>query len=153
MGRDRARCERRRICHRDAEIAEINCEPVKYQFQGMRGFSMGNERGGTSLPGLFRRFWSYFWRIRYSFPTFGQKTPGKQCAGWTKFLHENITLNHGGYMLRWAAIFFVIAIIAALLGFTGVAGAAANIAVFLFYLFVAVFVVLLLLGLFAGRRL
>jgi uncharacterized membrane protein YtjA (UPF0391 family) len=69
------------------------------------------------------------------------------------FPHENINLNQGGYMLRWAATFFVIAIIAALLGFTGVAGAAANIAVFLFYLFVAIFVVLLLLGLIAGRRL
>jgi uncharacterized membrane protein YtjA (UPF0391 family) len=69
------------------------------------------------------------------------------------FLHEKINPNHGGYMLRWAAIFFVIAIVAALLGFTGVAGAAANIAVFLFYLFVVIFVVLLLLGMFAGRKL
>jgi len=34
-----------------------------------------------------------------------------------------------------------------------VAGAAANIAVFLFYLFVVIFVVLLLLGMFAGRKL
>ena len=41
-------------------------------------------------------------------------------------------------MLRWAAIFFVIAIIAALFGFTGIAGAAADIARFLFFLFVAI---------------
>jgi uncharacterized membrane protein YtjA (UPF0391 family) len=55
-------------------------------------------------------------------------------------------------MLRWAAIFFVIAIIAALLGFTGIAGAAADIARFLFFLFVAIFVVLFLLGVFAGKK-
>ena len=57
------------------------------------------------------------------------------------------------YMLRWAAIFFVIALIAALLGFTGIAGAAAAIAKFLFFLFVVIFLVLLLMGLFAGRKL
>jgi len=83
----------------------------------------------------------------------GHKTPRKSALPGPRFSHENINANKGGYMLRWAAIFFVIAIIAALLGFTGVAGAAANIAVFLFYLFVAIFVVLLLLGLFAGRKL
>jgi uncharacterized membrane protein YtjA (UPF0391 family) len=70
-----------------------------------------------------------------------------------RFLHENINLNLGGYMLRWAAIFFVIALVAAVLGFGQIAGAAANIAIFFFYLFVAIFVVLLLLGLFAGRKL
>ena len=43
-------------------------------------------------------------------------------------------------MLRWAATFLVIAIIAALLGFTGIAGAAADIAKFLFFLFIAIFV-------------
>jgi uncharacterized membrane protein YtjA (UPF0391 family) len=83
----------------------------------------------------------------------GTKPQGNHALWGVDLLHENINLNHGGYMLRWAAIFFVIAIVAALLGFTGVAGAAANIAVFLFYLFVAVFVVLLILGIFAGRRL
>jgi uncharacterized membrane protein YtjA (UPF0391 family) len=83
----------------------------------------------------------------------GTKPQGNRFAPGLGFCHENINLNHGGYMLRWAAIFFVIAIVAALLGFTGVAGAAANIAVFLFYLFVAIFVVLLLLGLFASRKL
>ena len=56
-------------------------------------------------------------------------------------------------MLRWAAIFFVIALIAALLGFTTIAGAAAGIAKFLFFLFVAIFLILLLMGLFAGKQL
>ena len=42
-------------------------------------------------------------------------------------------------MLKWAAIFLVIAIIAALLGLTGMAGAAADIAKFLFFLFIAIF--------------
>ena len=55
-------------------------------------------------------------------------------------------------MLRWAAIFLVIALIAALLGFTGIAGAAADIAKFLFFLFIAIFVIIFLLAVFAGRK-
>lgn len=44
-------------------------------------------------------------------------------------------------MLRWALIFFVVALIAALLGFTGTAVAAAGIAKILFYLFLVLFLV------------
>ena len=56
-------------------------------------------------------------------------------------------------MLRWALIFFVIAIIAALFGFTGIAAGAATIAKWLFFLAVAVFVIFLILGLVAGESL
>jgi uncharacterized membrane protein YtjA (UPF0391 family) len=55
-------------------------------------------------------------------------------------------------MLRWAAIFLVVAVIAALLGFTGMAGAAAEVATFLFFLFIALFVIIFLLAAFAGRK-
>ncbi len=55
------------------------------------------------------------------------------------------------FMLRWAVIFLVIAIIAAIFGFGGVAGASADIAKILFYLFIAIFVISLLFGLFRGR--
>src|ERR1051325_152194 len=51
-------------------------------------------------------------------------------------------------MLRWAAIFFVIAIIAALLGFTGVAGGGAQIAELLFLSFFVSFFFFLLLRLY-----
>ena len=51
-------------------------------------------------------------------------------------------------MLVWAAIFFVIAIIAALFGFTKIAEGAMGIARILFFIFVVVFVVFLILGLF-----
>jgi uncharacterized membrane protein YtjA (UPF0391 family) len=40
-------------------------------------------------------------------------------------------------MLRWALIFFVVAIIAAICGFTGIAGAATEIARTLFFVFLA----------------
>jgi uncharacterized membrane protein YtjA (UPF0391 family) len=56
-------------------------------------------------------------------------------------------------MLRWALIFLVIALVAGLLGFTSVAGASMAIAQTLFYIFLVIFLVLLVLGLFAGRRL
>ena len=56
-------------------------------------------------------------------------------------------------MLKWAAIFLVIALISALLGFTNIAGAAADIAKFLFFLFIAIFVIIFLLAIFAGRKL
>ncbi|MCG9633098.1 DUF1328 family protein [Vibrio sp. Isolate30] len=38
-------------------------------------------------------------------------------------------------MLRWALIFFILAIISALFGFGGIAGAAATVAKLMFYIF------------------
>ncbi len=54
-------------------------------------------------------------------------------------------------MLYWAAVFFVIALVAALLGFTSVAGAAYSIAKILFFIFLVLFVVMLVMGLASGR--
>lgn len=49
-------------------------------------------------------------------------------------------------MLRWAALFLVIAIIAAILGFGGIAGTAAGIAKGLFFLFLIVCVITFIFG-------
>ncbi|GGC80958.1 DUF1328 domain-containing protein [Chelatococcus reniformis] len=54
-------------------------------------------------------------------------------------------------MLKWALIFFVISIIAGALGFSGIAAGSAQIAKILFFVAVAIFAVLLILGLFAGE--
>ncbi|MEO8029631.1 MAG: DUF1328 domain-containing protein [Gemmatimonadota bacterium] len=56
-------------------------------------------------------------------------------------------------MLRWAMGFLVLALVAALLGFGGVATASAGIAKTLFYIFLVIFVVTLVLGMVAGRKL
>ena len=48
-------------------------------------------------------------------------------------------------MLKWALIFFIVAIVAGLAGFGGIAGAAADIAMFLFWAAVILFVVFLIL--------
>lgn len=56
-------------------------------------------------------------------------------------------------MLRWAAIFLVIALVAALFGFTGIAVAAAGIAKFLFLLFVVLCLIFFILGISAAKRL
>lgn len=50
-------------------------------------------------------------------------------------------------MLRWAATFLIISIVAAFFGFGGVAGTSADIARVLFYVFIAVFLVSLVTGL------
>jgi uncharacterized membrane protein YtjA (UPF0391 family) len=55
-------------------------------------------------------------------------------------------------LLKWALIFFVIALIAAAFGFTGIAAGAAGIAKILFYLFLLMFAVLLIAGLIVGRK-
>jgi len=55
-------------------------------------------------------------------------------------------------LLKWAAIFFVIALIAAALGFSGIAAGAAGIAKILFYLFLGIFFVLLIAGIIVGHR-
>jgi uncharacterized membrane protein YtjA (UPF0391 family) len=49
-------------------------------------------------------------------------------------------------MLHWAAVFFVIAIIAAVFGFGGIAASAAGVAKILFFAFVIFAVVALLMG-------
>lgn len=54
-------------------------------------------------------------------------------------------------MLYWAAVFFVIALVAALFGFGGIAAGAAEIGRILFFVFLVVFAVTFLLGL-VGRR-
>jgi uncharacterized membrane protein YtjA (UPF0391 family) len=53
-------------------------------------------------------------------------------------------------MLRYAAIFFVIAIVAAVFGFGGIAAGATEIAKVLFFIFLLIFVVTLVMGLFRG---
>ena len=55
-------------------------------------------------------------------------------------------------MLRWSAVFLVIAIIAAALGYGGIAADAAEIAKVLFFIFLGIFVVTLILGLIAGQK-
>lgn len=54
-------------------------------------------------------------------------------------------------MLRYAAIFFVIALVAALFGFTGIAAGAVEIAKILFFVFLVLFVVSLIFGLLRGK--
>ena len=56
------------------------------------------------------------------------------------------------YMLRWALIFAVIAIIAGALGFGGISAGAADIARLLFYVFLAVVVIFLVLGVTIFKR-
>ena len=55
-------------------------------------------------------------------------------------------------MLHMALVFLVIGIIAVLLGFTTIAGAAFGIAKFLAALFLLLFLVFLIIGLTAARR-
>ncbi len=54
--------------------------------------------------------------------------------------------------LKWAIIFFVIALIAAGLGFSGIAEGAGDIAQVLFYIFLVIFLVFLAIGLFVVRK-
>ena len=50
-------------------------------------------------------------------------------------------------MLRYAAVFLVIALVAALLGFTGIAAGAVEIAKILFFVFLLLFVATLIVAL------
>lgn len=55
-------------------------------------------------------------------------------------------------MLRWAAIFFIIAILAAVFGFGDIAAGASGIAQILFFVFVVLFLISLIAGMISGRR-
>ena len=54
-------------------------------------------------------------------------------------------------MIRWAFLFLIIGLVLAVLGFGNLGGAFVDIAKILFFIAVAIFVVLLVLGLMAGK--
>jgi uncharacterized membrane protein YtjA (UPF0391 family) len=54
-------------------------------------------------------------------------------------------------MLKWAFTFLIVGLVLGLLGFGGLGGAFVGIAKILFFVAIAVFVVLLVLGLLAAR--
>jgi uncharacterized membrane protein YtjA (UPF0391 family) len=56
------------------------------------------------------------------------------------------------FMLTWALIFLVVALIAGVLGFTTVAGASIALAKLLFMIFLVLFVISLIMHLVRGRR-
>jgi uncharacterized membrane protein YtjA (UPF0391 family) len=55
-------------------------------------------------------------------------------------------------ILKWAAIFFVIALIAGAFGFSGISEGASDIAQFLFYIFLAICIVMVLIGVFVAKK-
>jgi uncharacterized membrane protein YtjA (UPF0391 family) len=54
-------------------------------------------------------------------------------------------------MLKWAIIFFVISLIAGYFGFTGVASTTRTIAKVLFFIAIAIFLIVLIFGVFLGK--
>lgn len=66
-------------------------------------------------------------------------------------VHANVSIvSHNlvreSSMLHWAAVFFVIALVAALFGFGGIAAGAVSIAKVLFVLFIVLAIVALVIG-------
>jgi uncharacterized membrane protein YtjA (UPF0391 family) len=59
----------------------------------------------------------------------------------------------GGYMLKWAIIFFVISVVAGVFGFTNVAEGARTISRVFFAIFLTLFLIILIFGLFLGQAL
>jgi uncharacterized membrane protein YtjA (UPF0391 family) len=55
-------------------------------------------------------------------------------------------------MLKWALIFLVVGLVLGAMGFGGVGGAFVGIAKILFFLAIALFVIFLVLGLLAARK-
>ena len=55
-------------------------------------------------------------------------------------------------MLKWALIFLVVGLVLGAVGFGGVGGAFVGIAKFLFFVAIAIFVIFLVLGLLAAKK-
>ena len=53
-------------------------------------------------------------------------------------------------VLKWALIFFVISLVAGFFGFTGVASGARSIAKVFFFIAIAIFLIILIFGVFLG---
>jgi uncharacterized membrane protein YtjA (UPF0391 family) len=54
--------------------------------------------------------------------------------------------------LKWAAIFFLVALVAAVFGFSGIAEGAVEISKILFGIFLAICVILLIIGLYLVKK-
>ena len=61
-------------------------------------------------------------------------------------VNKSITHLKQIIMLKWTAIFFMIAVIAAIFGFTGIAAGAASVAKTLFFIFLILVVITAILG-------
>jgi uncharacterized membrane protein YtjA (UPF0391 family) len=55
-------------------------------------------------------------------------------------------------LLKWAAVFFIVSVVAGLLGFTGLAAGAAALAQVSFYLFLAICLILVTAGLIVTNK-
>jgi len=68
-------------------------------------------------------------------------------ANGTTFDRSRLSKRTGANaLIKLAIIFLVVGLIAGVLGFTGIAGAAVGIAKFLFFVAIAIFVIMLVLG-------
>ncbi len=54
-------------------------------------------------------------------------------------------------MIKWAIIFFVVSLVAGFFGFTGVAAGFRTIAKVLFFVAIAIFLIILVFGVFLGK--
>jgi len=54
-------------------------------------------------------------------------------------------------MLKWAFLFLIVGLVLGVLGFGGIAGAFIGVAKILFFIALAIFLILLVLGLLAGK--
>src|SRR6202008_1467 len=95
-------------------------------------------------------------------PWSGACIPGKvrrrgkppDSGGWRRELVTPVNVQEEeleGSMLRWAAIFLIISLVAAILGFGGISAAAAGIAKILFFVFIVLFLIALIAGLSIGK--
>ena len=55
-------------------------------------------------------------------------------------------------MIKWAIVFALISVVAGIFGFTGIAADSAAVAKILFYIALTIFVVLIVIGLVAGKK-
>ena len=55
-------------------------------------------------------------------------------------------------MLRWALIFFIVAIVAAVFGFGNISAGATDIAKILFFIFVVLFLISIVMSLITGKK-
>jgi uncharacterized membrane protein YtjA (UPF0391 family) len=60
------------------------------------------------------------------------------------------TISKEQIVLKWALIFFVVSLVAGYFGFTGVASGARSISKVLFFIAIALFLIILIFGVFLG---
>jgi uncharacterized membrane protein YtjA (UPF0391 family) len=136
--------------HQEMDMGTRNNVYGEGNYEATRDYNDATKRfvnSAASAPRTGRRSRARPSRSRSRIPRSRIRCPRTLPATLGHATSPSHTPFEGNVMLRYAAVFFIIAVIAAVFGFGGIAAGAVEIAKILFFIFLVLFVVSLVAGL------